>query len=339
MRLSEAFNKKILSATPGRILYRFKGKPRRDTLFFEDILANYVKVCEDAGFGADLQTMGQKWMSRVIQELIPNTLRKLPRILFINLVMRKIWSNLGLVPYMHAEQKGKFIELNTRDEVITRIIGKNHLSIGSYQGVLNTLFKSHLECKSALQTRDSCKYIFELKDKNFKIKSKTRDEYFKLNSPTNGKGSTLENALESSIFQLGGNNRIYFRGKSINPMENTLLHIFGNYSILMDRIPEISCNYFKEVVETDTSPEKKLQLIKTLLSVMGYGVVNIIIEDDRLLFRVKNPPYGLQTSEDNWNFLINTVHGYLWLLDEKFEIDKIVAPAKGSNVLEASFIK
>ncbi len=339
MRLSEAISKKILNTATGGILYRFKGKARRHVLFFEDILANYIKECEDAGFGPELQTMGQEWMSRVIQELIPNTLHKLPSILFINLIMRKIWSNLGLVPYIHADQKGKFIELNTKGEAITRIIGKNQLSIGAYQGVLNALFKSRLECKSALQTRDSCKYVFELKDENFKIKSKTRDEYFKLNNPTNGEGSTLKNALRDGIFQLGENNRLYFRGKSIIVMENTSLHIFGNRSILMDRVPRISYDYFKEIVQADASPEKKLQLLKTLLGVMGHGVIKIIIEDEGLLVKIRNPPYGLQTSADNWNFLVNVIHGYLWLVSEKFKVDNIILPTRTSNVLTVSFTK
>lgn len=339
MRLAEALNRKILNTTAGGILYRFKGRPRRHTLFFEDIIANYVKACEDAGFDTEMQIMGQEWTSRVIQELIPNTLRRLPRILFINLVMRKIWSNLGIVSYMHADQKGKFIELDTRNEVITRVVGKNHLSIGSYQGILNTVFKSHVECKSALQTRDSCKYIFELKDETFKIKSKSRDEYSKLNSPSSGEGNTLGNALKSGIFQLGENNRMYFRGKSIFTTENTLLHIFGNYSILMDKVPEISYSYFKEIVQTDAPSEKKLQLLKTLLNVMGYGIVNILIEDNKLLFRIKNPPYGLQTSADNWDFLVNTILGFLWLVNEKFEIDRVVVPTQDFNVLEVSFMK
>jgi hypothetical protein len=339
MRLSSAIGKRILNPTPGGILYKFKGRPRRDTFFFEDIIANYVKVCEDAGFSSEMQKMGQEWMSRIIQELIPNTLLKLPRILFINRVMRKIWANLGLVPYIHAEKKGKLIELDTKDEVITRLIGENHLSIGSYQGVLNTLFESHFECKSASQTRDSCKYVFELIDKKFKINSKTKDEYLKLNSPAYGVGTTLDSVLKEGIFQLKEKNRVYFRGKSINPMENTLLHIFGNYSILMEKVPEISYSYFKDVVEADASPEKKLKLIKTLISSMGYGIVNIIIEDDSLLFRIKNPPYGLQTDEDNWDFLVNTILGYLWLINEKFKIEKIRAPTRDSNALEASFTR
>lgn len=339
MRLSEAIGKKILRATSGGVLYRFKGRPRRHILFFEDILANYVKACEDAGFGDEVQAMGQEWTSRVVQEFIPNTLRSMPKTLFVNLIMRKIWSNLGLVLYIHADQKGRLIELNTKGEVITRIIGENHLGIGSYQGILNVLYGSHVECKSALQTKDSCKYVFELKDKTFKIKSKTKEEYSKLNRPTNGVGSNLENALKSGIFRLGENNRMYFRGKSVFATENTLLHILGNHSIIMDKTPEISYNYFKEIVERDTSPEKKLRLIKTLLSAMGYGIINIIVEDKRLLFRIRTPPYGLQTDEDNWNFLVNTILGYLWLINEKFKIEKIKPPAKNSNVLEASFTR
>jgi hypothetical protein len=339
MRLSESLGRNVYSVTPGAILNKFKGHPRRNTLFFEDIIANYVKTCEDAGFSTEILRMGQEWVSTLTKELMIPALRHVPPVLFTNLIWGRVWVNIGMVSYIRAKEDGNLTILNTMEEVITRLIGKNHISIGGYMGVFNILYGCHFDCKSATQSRESCEYVFERRDEKFDIKSKTKNEYLKLNSPGVIKGNTLKNILKNRTLLLKEKNRIYFRGKSVTPMENTILHIFGNYSILMDKIPEISYNFFKDIIEPDTSSEKKLRLIKTLLSAMGYGVINIIVEDDRLLFRIKNPPYGMQIGEDNWDFLIYTIQGYLWLINDKFLIEKIKVPTRDSNVLEASFVR
>jgi len=55
---------------------------------------------------------------------------------------------------------------------------------------------------------------------------------------------------------------------------------------------------------------------------MGWGSINIMIEDDRYVFKIENPPYGLQLEADNWSFLSEMILGYLWLIDNNFRLSE-----------------
>ena len=323
MRMSESLQKNVLEVGVGILLNKFKGKSRRDTFFFEDILAEYVFDCQSKGYNQEMRCVGQEWMSRVIQELIPNTITKLPPDLFFNLIMRKIWINLGLMDDLNVVSKNNLFEFEIKNEGLTRLVGKNELAVGLYMGVLNALFERQVECKSVSQTRELCKYSFLILKEPFEIKSKTKEDYLKLNhiSPING--FTLKDALREGIFQLNSN-RVCFRGKDIGPIENTVFHIIGHRGILLENVSTISRNYFKQIIEKDASYEKKLVLLKTLLQVMGWGIVNITIEDkDKITIDIKSPPYGLLVEEDNWDFLIQTILGYLQNINPNFRLSSV----------------
>ncbi|MEE8401324.1 MAG: hypothetical protein V3R86_04155, partial [Candidatus Hydrothermarchaeaceae archaeon] len=107
------------------------------------------------------------------------------------------------------------------------------------------------------------------------------------------------------------------------PVENTIFHILSNFGVLLEEVPMISYDYFKERIE-ESSADRKLTLLKTLLQTMGWGVVRILQETPTLSIDIQNPPYGLQPENDNWTFLANTILGYLWLLDREFRIEKMV---------------
>jgi len=67
MRLSESLRRNIMNVIGGGIVNRFVLKKSRiDLLFFEDILANYIKGCEDAGFGKEMEETAEKWMNLTI---------------------------------------------------------------------------------------------------------------------------------------------------------------------------------------------------------------------------------------------------------------------------------
>lgn len=324
MRLSESITKKILIPAVGGVLYRFKGKTRRDVFFFEDITAEYVKVCQDSGYSNHLRKIGYEWMSRVIQQRIPNQLKNLPKITFINFVMGPIWANLGLMDSIYATKHGEIIKIETKGEGVTRIIGKNELSIGLYIGILNTLYKRKIECIEKYQSKEYCRYKFKITNKKFTINSKKIEEYDKLNELLKISGLSLGQALNEGIFQLKRNNRIYFREKPVGPIENTVFHLFGIYNLLFDRVPQISYNFFNEILGKEVSTEKKLVLLKTLLQAMGWGITTFTIKSDtEISMEIRNPPYGLQPEKDNWNFLINVILGYLWTINKKFKIDSI----------------
>lgn len=322
MRLSTSLSRNIMEATVGGILYKFKLGKRRHTLFFEDILSLYVEKCEGAGYGDDSERNDQKWGSLIIKLLVPAPLKKLPPSIVLNRVMKKIWVNLGLMDDFYFVKKGDIIKIKTKNEGVTRIIGENRGMVGFHTGILNSIFNCQVDCVKAEQTKKLCGYTFKLKNEPFSIESRTRDEYDKLNFLPPVEGYTLKDMLEKGVFKLKGN-LICFRERTLIPVENTIFHIIGNQAILLEEVPRISWSYFKEIVGMDASDEKKLALLKTLLQVMGWGIVTIVLEEDAVSMEIKNPPYGLQSGKDNWIFLINVVLGYLWLLNDKFKVEKI----------------
>jgi hypothetical protein len=309
----------------GGILNKFKIKSRRSTFFFEDILANYIKECEDAGYGEEMKEIAQKWAILCTQQLTPTGLKKLSPSIYFNVVAKNVWTNIGLMDFIHATKNGSIIKIETKNESITRIIEKNSFPVGFFTGILNVLFKSQIEHISKTQTKESCEYIFKIMNKPFGIISaKEKRVYDSLNYLLTIEGFTLKDALKKNILELKKMNKIYFRGKIIFPIENTVFHIIGNKSILLEKVPFISHKYFDEIIKKDTTKERKLALLKTLLQVMGWGIVEILIKNKKeIVVEIKNLPYGLQVEKNDWEFLIGTILGYLWLLDKNLEITNI----------------
>lgn len=322
MRMSESLRKNVFEVSVGGIINKLRIKRRRSTLFFEEMGSEYIKKCEEMGHTEDMMEIGQRWMAMLFEKLIPSSLKRISPVFLLNVVMKKVWTASGMMDVFHASKKGDTIEIETRNEGLTRCMGRNHLMVGFYKGTLNTLFKCEVEAVDVAQTRERCRYVFRLLKKEFHpFKAKEKSEYNKLNYLEAAKGFTLKDLLEKNIFQLKENNRIYFRDRSISPVESTLFHLIGNKGILLDEIPKISHDYFGDVIK-DSSTTKKLTLIKTLLQAMGWGIINIIVKGKKIIFEIRNPPYGIQAEEDNWDFLIRTILGYLWLLDRKFRISK-----------------
>ena len=125
---------------------------------------------------------------------------------------------------------------------------------------------------------------------------------------------------KKKIFALGSDNRIRFKGRRILAMENTIFHLFSTEGPCIDRVREISFQYFNQLVKKVESKEKGLLLLKALLQSMGWGIVTIKIEGkNRIKIVIDSPPYGLQKYGDNWQFLINTIHGYVQVIDRGFQ--------------------
>jgi hypothetical protein len=312
-----------METTVGRLLNKFKIKSRRNVLVFENILANYVKECEKAGYGKEMVETAQTWTNLVIQNVVPKILKKTP-IFFINKIMKTVWVNLGLLSDIYAVKRDNLIEIETKNEAITRQLGKNECSKGFYVGILNILFNSHVECIKTIQTKKYCKYVYKIINKNFEpLKTKKKELYNKLNQLPKIKGITLKDALKANVFQLKNNNRLYFRGKSLWYVENTGFHILGNKQILLKKVPKISYDFFKQTVRKKSSNTEKLALIKTLLQSMGWGIISIINQKNKILFEISYLPYGLQKEKDNWYFLIDLILGYLWLINKKLKIKNV----------------
>ena len=326
MRMSELLRRKILESPHGGLLNRLRIGKRRDTLFFNDIFIDYIKMCENAGYGKEMKEAGSKWMMLYFTEIVPASVKKLP-LFVLGRVMRDVWADGGLMDDFSISEKNGLIEIKTRNEAITKVVGKNEFSVGLFTGICNILFNSEADVISVLQSGSSNTYVFRATGtKPLRIEHKAKHVYDQLNTLPSFEGASIASALRHSLFKLR-KNRIYFRDKPLYPVENTLFHLLGNTGILMDKVPEISYNFFKKTVDINSSPKGKLNLLKGLLQAMGWGSVKIMVRKN-ILFEIRNPPYGIQKEKDNWNFLINSILGYLWLIDRNFKIRKISASRK-----------
>lgn len=324
MRLSESLRRGVMKTFAGGMLNRFRIKSRRSTLFFEDILAEYIKICEQHGHAEAIKSMSWEWALKCVHNFLPSSLERMPLTLSLPLlsrILKSVWINIGLMEHFDLSFNQKIIEIETRNESITRIIGGNNFICGLYMGGLSAISGHCIRNMRSVRNGKSNKYVFEMLEEPCVITSKLKRIYDALNSSPILEGFTFKDALKSGVFRLKENSRIYFRGKSVIPVENTIFHIFGNRRILLDEVPNISFNYFNELIEKYSSNEQKLALLKTLLQSMGWGIMKIMTQDcDKITVEIKNPPYGLQLEPDTWEFLSRVILGYLWLLNKNLAI-------------------
>ncbi|NIO20438.1 MAG: hypothetical protein GTN76_06780 [Candidatus Aenigmarchaeota archaeon] len=318
MRISELFRKNILETGVGGVVNKLRIKKRRDSLFFGDIFIEYIRECEASGHSKEMMDIGQRWMFLYFEQLVPSTAKKLP-LMILSRMMKRVWINLGLMEDFNIKMNNGLVDIETRKEAITGIIGKNQFTVGLFMGICNSLFNSGVDVVRVLQTKNLNRYAFKINNKTFRTEHKDKKTYDRLNYFKPIKGLTLKDAFERNIFQLRGN-RIYFRNKSVYTVENTLFHLVGEKNILTKRISQISYKFFSNVVDADTPDTRKLGLIKILLQTMGWGIVKILTKEKKIVFKIRDPPFGLQRGRDNWIFLINAILGYMWILDKGFKL-------------------
>jgi|GEM_PF-806403 len=329
MRLSESLRKNIMQTAPGGITNRFKISRRRDVLFFEEILAGYIKACEDAGYGTQMKRIAKEWGFLYVKSFLPEFMEKLPKRILLNSVMGKVLMNIGLLGGLRAGIKGSGITLSVRDEAVTRCVGENQFCMGLWEGVISGLYRRDAEAISASQTREKSVYVFSLRDARFDRESKGKGRYIALNR-TFGENGELKRCLRMRIIILK-ENRMYFRGKSVVLGENTLFHLFGLKKILAGRIAELSYSCFRDVIDPDSSLDSKMVMLKNILQVFGWGEITIRYGAKGVTVEIRNPPYGMQKGEDNWTFLANAVLGYILLVDRRY---RIFGMRKSGRVLE-----
>ena len=320
MRLSESISKNIMEVSTGGILNRFKIKTRRSVLFFEDIFANYIKECEKNGFEKDTFEIGEKWGNIGIQVFMKDILKRLPHSTIFYLT-NSIWKNLNLVDEIVIKESGEKIEGWTKNEFVTRIIGKNLFIAGYYSGCLHGLIGKNTELLSIERSGEYYIYKSVVKGPTIPVKTKSLATYIELNKIKESKGFSLKEALNSNIFRLNENNILLFRERNILIIENTLFHLLGNGPCL-DKLPKISFNFFRQTTEKSDT-EEKINFLKNLLQIMGWGNVHVVIDGNKLTFIIKNPPYGLQIEKDNWEFIARVILGYLWTIKKNYKLKKI----------------
>ncbi|MBU4246532.1 MAG: hypothetical protein ABIF85_01560 [Nanoarchaeota archaeon] len=320
MRLSESLRRGILKSSVGALINKFKVKSRRTVLFFEEILANYIKACEDASYAENFEKIGERWCILGTKELTPPPIKKLPLSLFFK-IMKMVWTTIGILDDLSFKRDGNIIILKAKGNTITRTIGRSNFMIGCFAGVLKAMLSCNIKCIRAVQDKNAGEeYVFEIgAPKQFCAGSKEKETYDMLNGSKGLDGLSLAEAIRKKIFQVKGN-RIFFRGTSLCNSENTLFHILGEENIMPEAIPELSYKYFSKLIESDASAPKKLTLLKNLLQIMGWGRIAIIQRGKNIIINAHNPPYGLQAEKDNWNFIGGTILGYLWLIRRDFKM-------------------
>ncbi|MCD6591029.1 MAG: hypothetical protein J7K72_03600 [Candidatus Aenigmarchaeota archaeon] len=322
MKIAEFLRRGIIRVAGGVIVNYFKIGGRRHTLYFGEIPAKYFLLCERHGFGDELRRIGQKWMYLFFSTLTPSYLRRLSPERLLNNIVKKMWANLGLIDDFHVEREGDTLCIEVKREGTTELIGKNSFQVGFHEGVLNAFYNKETEVVNVRQTKNRCIYKFRLLPRSFKIEGKSKDEYRRLNSLPRISGVSIQDMLKNKVFYLKGQ-RLYFRGKIIYPVENTVIHLFSNKGLMLDKVSCISYDFFQKILKRDASENEKLRLLKNLMQVMGWGVFNIIKSNDMLRVNIENPPYGLQKEKDNWDFLIKMILGYLMAVNKDYKIEEV----------------
>jgi hypothetical protein len=321
MRLSESLRKNIMQTSPDGIINMFKISKRRDVLFFEEILAKYIKMCEDAGYRPQMKQIAKEWAFLYVKNFLPEFMEKIPKSVLLNSVMKKVLMNIGLLSDLKANIKNGEITLSAYEEAMTRCIGENEFCIGLWEGVLSGLYRRDAEALSAGQSGEKSVYALSLKYTPFDIESKGKGRYTSMNR-TFGENGELKRYLRMRIIVLE-NNRMYFRGKSVVLGENTLFHLFGQKKILIGRVAGISHSCFRDIIDPGSSPDSKIALLKNILQVFGWGEIKIMYGANGITVKIANPPYGMQKGEDNWIFLANAVLGYIFLVDKRYRISGV----------------
>lgn len=332
MKLSESLRKNLIETTTGGLLNKFKIKTRRDVLFFEDILLSYARECETLGFGREIEKNGMMWGALLFKVPVHGAFRRLPPPFLINKVIGKVFVNLGLMDEINLAEKDGKMFLRIKNEAFSKGYEGNIFLTGLHSGFLSQLYGFKMECTGVSKENDYIKYVFEKSKEPFVIKSKSRETYNELNCIPDDKGFTIKDALKSNILKLREDNKLYFRGRVLNPLENTIFHLLGSSKLPFERLSLISYDFFNEIIEKDSTREDKLKLFKNLLQLTGWGRINIISKQKALVFDITNPPYGFQPEKDNWEFIIRTVLGYLWIVDKRFRIKRIEESRKRISV-------
>ena len=162
MNISRMIGDNGVKIDAGVIINKLKIRKRRLVIFFEDIISEYIKTCEEEGFSDLIEMAAYDW-SRIYSEmLMPDIIRKIPRRLCLNSFLPVIWKRAGLLDDFNATIKDGKIILRTRYEVLTRTYGKNRFCVGLYRGILEYLFKATCNLTEVVQNMEKCEYTYSI---------------------------------------------------------------------------------------------------------------------------------------------------------------------------------
>jgi len=320
MNLAGSIHKGIISIKPGGVHNTHILKRRRNTIFFEDLISEYYKICEQHGHGEQLYSTAQEWMAKVGITLSPPEVLKNPGINIINNIQNPMWSNLGLINKIHAEQDKDRVSVTVESPCCTRIIGKNAFMSGVFTGAMNYAFLRQVELLSEKTTKERSIFEYKILSTKFVNNAIDRQKYIKMNEIPDTKSTSMKHALNAKTIQLHENNRLYLRNHPLWYVENTIFHMLGHRGLMLAELEDLSKNFFKSLIDKDTSLENKLRLLKTIIQTLGWGIVTILIDGNQIIIKIDFIPHGLQTTPDNYSLLTSVWTGYLKAINENSEL-------------------
>jgi len=326
LRASYAIDKGIIEVVAGGIFNKFmqsRLKRRRNTLFFEDVVASYIKECESAGHGEEMYELGREWFRLIFRNLFTKETRALPWNISMNGIVAAAWKTLGVLDDLHVEKEGDTLIGVAVNESVTSAIGKNMFCAGLVTGIYEVVFDKKVRyLRHRVEGKKSIYHHVIQDESPTSYPSKSKDEYDLLNRLDPVEGFSLQDALQKGIFVMKGN-RLYFRNKRLWQVENTLFHLFGKRKILFDRVPVLSQAFFKEILGKDSSGDERLNLLKTLLQVMGWGAVRITYgQKERIVVEIRHPPRGFQQFNDDYGFLARFILGFMQNINPAFGLSE-----------------
>jgi hypothetical protein len=239
-----------------------------------------------------------------------------------NNLMIKVWKNVGVLEWAEVRKSGDIVSIKTRNEFVSRLVGCNRFSIGVYKGIFGSLLGHKVMCMHAVQNREECMYEFRAGAGSADVPSKSKELYDSLNRAPGNRGHALKDALRVGVLSIDYDGHIRFRGNLLVNGENTIFHLLGSKCMLMDKLADISHAYFRGLVG-ESSGEKKLVLLKTLIQSMGWGTTAMIMHGKNdITVSLSNLPCGMQTEKENYDFIAYTMLGYVRLINEGMSIKR-----------------
>jgi len=336
MEFSLLLMRNAIETYAGGLISRFRVRSRRSVLFFEDILAEYVKECDDSGHGRKIMDAIEEAGALMTASLIPGFMRPISPTLIINVAGRTIWRSIGALDDIKLEINGDRCTVSMKNEVIDRVIGGNSFVAGSWKGTCMVLLGKEMEYDGVAPRDGWNRYEYRITDiPELPLPSKPKEQYDAMNRYIPTEGLTLKDAIMNGVFNVKGNS-VYFRGRRLCYFENTYYHLLGIKGPMLEKVQDIAKAYFDGLIEKDATETERLKLLKTLLQSMGWGFVAIEIKPDgNVRIVIDSPPVGLQMKDD-YSFLANTIAGYMKVIDDRFEMESV---AYGERKLSLDFVR
>jgi len=321
-------SKNLVESYVGGLISRFQVKRRRSVLFFDDIIADYARYCEDSGHWNMMLSAAEEAGVLMARLFIPGYMKTMPPSMVFNGPGKLIWKRTGLLSDIDFSIKDGTVRIETKDEAISDVIGCNSIAAGSWMGAASFLMGKRLALESISYKEPNSEYVFRVTHDPPRVPhSKPKERYDALNSYRMEEGFSLKDAISAGVIRTDGD-LMYFRGRRLFYSENTLFHLLSKCPDI-GRVSVISARFFDDIIDAEATDKEKLRLMKTLLQSMGWGITNSIMkENGDVRVVLESPPVGLQVAE-NYKFLVNTIHGYMMAVDERFVLrDSVYAGRK-----------